>query len=119
MSAKVRLGSKLPGDPPINGLDYLAASLVEHQEDGALFVMAIVDVSDVGKPTGGEPVPRIRVRKIEAVGYVGAVPIGDLPPVAVELQNAFLERAESRQGMAPLPFDALDAPKDGGDFDVL
>lgn len=120
MSAKVKMGTKLPGDTTINGLDYLAADLVEHQEDGAIFVMGVMDVSDVSVPTGGEPVPRVRWRKLEVVGYVGTTEVGDLPPVPVDLQKAFLARAEARQGMAPLPFDALDAPKgDEGDFDVL
>lgn len=109
MSALVKLGTKLPGEPSINGLDCLKAELVAHQEDGAILVMAVLDVSDVRIPTGADPVPTMRVRKIEALGYVGDTAIADLPPVPAVLQQAYLARSEARQGMQPLPFDALDS----------
>lgn len=116
MSALVKLGTKLPGDAAINGLDCLQSDLVAHQEDGAILVMAVLDVQDVRIPTGADPVPTVRVRKIEALGYVGDTPIGSLPAAPLELQRAYLARAEERQGMQPLPFDALDADDD---FEVI
>lgn len=50
MSALVKLGTKLPGDVAINCLDCLQSDLVQHQEDGAILVMAVLDVQDVRIP---------------------------------------------------------------------
>ena len=46
MSAKVRLSSKLPGEPEINGLDELSATLAEdpHQIICALVFLDVPDL---------------------------------------------------------------------------
>ena len=40
---------------------------------------------------------------------LGGRTLGDLQPVTAEQQQMFLDRAERRQGMKPLPFEALDS----------
>lgn len=116
MSALVKLAAQLPGDEEINGLDRLQTDLVDALDgDGAIVVIGVLDVADVTHKAGQDSVPRVRVRKIEAVGWIGAQ-IGDLEPCPPAVRDAFLQVSEARRGMAPLPMEALSA-KD--DFEVV
>lgn len=113
MSAAIRLQAKLPGDPTTNGLDYLAPELVEKADTVSLLVVAIVDVSAVThKVDEDADVPTIRIRKMEALGVLGNVPLRGVGVVSQEHQEMFQRRAETRQGMKPLPFEALEKADD-------
>lgn len=102
MSAAIRLSSKLPGDPEINGLDHLAGDL----EDPELIVCALVWVKASKITTTletGERVPTVEVRRIEPIGPVDQVP-AEIVKLAARLY-------EDRTGRDPLPFDEVIVPK--------
>lgn len=112
MSAKVRLSSKLPGEPEINGLDELSATLAEdpHQIICALVFLDVPKVT-IDTETDAE-IPTVRIRSIEPLGVVDKVPAA----VREEYQRV----KELRLGREPLPFGALDADLvyvSGGDDD--
>lgn len=116
MSAVVKLAAQLPGEDEINGLDRLQTALVDALDgDGAVVAIAVLDVADVTHKAGADSVPRVRVRKIEAVGWIGAQ-IGTLDPCPPEVRAAFLATSEARRGMTPLPMEALAAEDD---FEVM
>ena len=79
MSAKVRLSSKLPGEPEINGLDELSATLAEdpHQIICALVFLDVPKVT-IDTETDAE-IPTVRIRSIEPLGVVREpLPFGSL-----------------------------------------
>ncbi|MFT4295623.1 MAG: hypothetical protein QM582_09455 [Micropruina sp.] len=116
MSAVVKLAAQLPGEDEINGLDRLQAALVDALDgDGAIVAIAVLDVADVTHKAGGDSVPRVRVRKIEAVGWIGAQ-IGTLEPCPGSVRDVFMRVSEDRRGMSPLPMEALSAEDD---FEVM
>jgi hypothetical protein len=101
----VRLSSALPGNDDINGLDHIAAELVEHPEKLRL-VLAWVDVSEVRDVTDtGARVPVVRWRRIE--------PVGDANNAPQELRDMALRLYEERTGKTPLPIDRLAFDTDG------
>lgn len=116
MSALVKVAAVLPGEDEINGLDCLQSALVDALDsDGAIVIIGVMDVADVTHKAGQDSVPRVRFRKVEAVGWIGAE-IDGLPSCPADVRQAFLSRSESRRGMAPLPMEALTAEDD---FEVV
>jgi hypothetical protein len=100
MSAFVRLSSKLPGDPEINGVDALADNLVA---DPRVIRYGVVwfDAARVTEDTDtGEVIPTLRVRRIEPIGIAGSV----LPEIASIVDDA----VRARTGRAPIPFGIVD-----------
>lgn len=97
MSAKVKLGSKLPGDAEINGVDAIASELVEDPEQIHVGVVYF-DVKHVTDDTDtGERVPTIRVRRLEPISTVGAAPAA--------LQKLVGQAFTARTGRKAIPFE--------------
>jgi hypothetical protein len=101
MSALVKLGTKLPGDRSINGLDDIADDLVSHP-DAVRVCVVWVDVEKITSNVDeAVDVPTVRVRRILPLGLADAVPDS--------LQKAILKADEDRLGMSPLPFDEVES----------
>ena len=108
MSATVRLSSKLPGDPEINGLDSFVNDL--HDPETPVCVIAWVVPSKITEDLAtGARVPTVEVRRIEPIGFPDEVP--------QSVRDLAAELYEQRTGRNPLPFEAVIAPK--GDVDEL
>ena len=103
MSATVKLSSRLPGDPEINGLDSLRDELLE---DPTQVVCAIcwIKVKDIRRiiepdPESRAEIPTVEISRIEPIDVVDRVPKA-ITDMAAELY-------EKRTGRNPLPFDSL------------
>lgn len=107
MSDTVKLSSRLPGDPEINGLDPWSEQL---HEDITLVAVAWLTPRDVRRviATGAE-VPTVEIRRIEVFGTPSMVP----QVIIDEAQRI----QETRTGRTPLPFDELVVPKRTDDDD--
>lgn len=102
MSDLLKLSTALPGDQEINGLDALAAALVEDPSRMVCAVL-ILDVKDVRYITDVEAhVPTMRFRRGEAW-------LVDETPEEVRL--AMVQRSEERTGRTPLPFGEVETKK--------
>jgi len=102
MSDALKLSTALPGDQEINGLDALAAALVEDPSRMVCAVL-ILDVKDVRYITDVEAhVPTMRFRRGEAW-------LVDETPEEVRL--AMVQRSEERTGRTPLPFGEVETSK--------
>ena len=102
MSDLLKLSTGLPGDQEINGLDALAAALVEDPSRMVCAVL-ILDVKDVRYITDVEAhVPTMRFRRGEAW-------LVDETPEEVRL--AMVQRSEERTGRTPLPFGEVETKK--------
>ena len=99
MSAKVKLGAKLPGDEEINGLDAWADRMVE-QPERVLLALVWLDVRKIEDVTDtGERIPVTRVRRIEVVSTAKEAP--------QELRDMALRLHTERTGKTPLPIESL------------
>lgn len=107
MSASVKLGTRMPADVEVNGIDALRADLVE-KPDVLRVCVVWVDVQKVTIDTDtDEHVPTVRVRRIEPVGLVGDVD----PGIASAVEAA----VEKRTGRKALPFGTVEVD-DGGAY---
>lgn len=105
MSAKVKLGSALPGNEDTNGLDFIQEKLLEAPEKLRL-LLVWADVKEIRDITDtGERVPVLRVRRAEYVSDASDAP--------QELRDLALRLSEKRQGKTPLPIDRFEAETDG------
>lgn len=101
MSAAVKLSTKLPGDPTINGLDSYASRLVDDPEE-LLVVVAYLDTAKVTIDTDTDDhIPTVRVRRVEPLGRLSDVPQG--------VRDAVAAAEEERTGRKPLPFELVEA----------
>lgn len=114
MSAAVKLSSSaLPGDPEVNGIDAIAAQLVDHASvEGNPTRCAIVwyDVDKITWDVDTDAhVPTIRARRIEDLGLLSDVP--------ADVRQLAEKAAEKRTGKTPLPFDDVEvlAPDELGE----
>jgi hypothetical protein len=101
MSATVKLSSKMPGDPAINGLDAHVDELLTDPEE---FVVAVayLDVVKITRDVdSGDEIPTVRVRRIEPLGYISEVPQA--------VRDAVAAAEEKRTGRKPIPFEIVDA----------
>ena len=107
MSATVKLSSKLPGDPEINGLDAFSDY---HDPETPICVIAWVVPAKITEDLAtGARVPTMEIRRIEPIGTPAKVP--------QVIQDLAAELYEKRTNRNPLPFSALMAPK--GDVDEM
>ena len=97
MSESLRLSSKLPGDPNINGLDALAPELAA---DPSRIIVALVWLDVAKIASYPETIPTVRVRKVEPLGTPA-----DVPAAIVELAQ---HREAARTGRTPLPFEVIE-----------
>lgn len=108
MSATVKLSTKLPGDPEINGLDHIHPRLIV--DDTPILCLAwVVPTKVVEDLATQERIPTVEVRRIEPIGSVDTVP-QHIVDLAAELY-------EKRTGRNPLPIGSLLAP--AGEVDEL
>lgn len=104
MSAVVKLGSKLPGDFEVNGLDAQVDYLLDNPKDLMLAVVWL-DVQKVTVDTdSGDHIPTVRVRRIEPIGAVGQVS----EAVVKLVGDAF----EERTGRKPIPMDIAEVTEE-------
>lgn len=109
MSATVKLSSKMPGDPDVNGVDDLVEDLVD-EPDTLRVAIAWFDVAKTTHDTDTRAdVPTIRIRRIEPIGDVDDVN----PQIAALIQDAIAKRT----GRTPIPFTTVES--DGYDPDQL
>lgn len=101
MSAAIRLSSKLPGDPEINGLDGLSTQFTEGTVYCAIAWIRPTKVTE--DLATGDFVPTVEIARIEPVAALGSVP--------AEIRTLAAALYEERMGRTPLPFDALVSPK--------
>ena len=103
MSAIVKLSSKLPGDPEINGLDSLHKELLldPHQIVCAIVWLKVKDVRQIieGPDDGPAEIPTVGLARIEPIDVVDRVP--------AEIQKLAAELYEKRTGRDPLPMSQL------------
>lgn len=101
MSATVKLSSKLPGDPTVNGLDSWADHLLETPDE----LIVCIAYVDAGKALedfdAGTRVPVARVRRIEPLGVIVDVPQA--------VRDAMATAEQTRTGRTPIPFEIVDA----------
>lgn len=104
MSNAVKLSTKLGADPELNGVDALAADLIERPK----VLRAAIIWFDVAKETldvdKGDRVPTIRVRRIE--------PLGDVDDVPTAVTKAVGESMQKRTGRAALPFGIVEVSEE-------
>jgi len=101
MSAKVKLSSKLEGNPETNGIDARAEWLEEHPDE---FLVAVVwiDCPKIEIDTeSGSHVPTARIRRIE--------PIGEFSEVPQSVRDAVDAAVQERTGRTPIPFEMVEA----------
>jgi hypothetical protein len=111
MSDIVKLGSKLPGDAEVNGVDATVEDLVD---DPRTLRAAFVQY-DVGKivldPDTGDHVPTIRIRRFE--------PLGKNDEVSKTVIKEYFAAVEKRTGKKALPLEYAEVVEQGslGDDD--
>lgn len=97
MSKVVTLGSALPGDAEVNGVDATAEDLVKHPKVlRTAFVQYDVSKITVNADKGVE-VPTIRVRRFE--------PLGKADEVSTAIVEAYFDAVEKRTGRKALPLE--------------
>ena len=119
MSASIKLSSRLPGDPEINGLDDLYSELLKDPTQilCALTWIKVKDIRRIIEQRDGDPdeIPTVEIARIEPIDVVDRVP-KSITDLAAQLY-------EKRTGRNPLPFEQLVGSQDaivystGGDED--
>ena len=100
MSDAVKLGSKLPGDFEVNGLDGIVDDLnAEPKTLRAAFVLFDVEKITVNADTGTQ-VPTVRVRRFE--------PLGKSDEISAAIREAYTQAVEQRTGRTALPLDMVE-----------
>lgn len=101
MSATVKLSSRLPGEREINGVDAIAADLID-TPDTIRCALVWFDVQKVTVDTDTDDhVPTIRVRRFE--------PLGLLEDVPAAVRDTVAAAYEKRTGQKPVPFEIATA----------
>lgn len=98
MSSLVKLSSRLPGDPEINGLDSLADKLLDLDAEPTV-ALVWLSTAKVTTDRSHEQVPTVEVVRIEPLG-----PLSEVPASIIELAATLYE---GRTGRTALPFDAV------------
>lgn len=100
MSAVVKLGSKMPGDWEVNGLDNIVDDLTEDPKQlRAGFVVFDVEKITVDADSGNQ-VPTVRVRRFE--------PLGKADEISAAIRDAYTKAVETRTGRTALPLDIVE-----------
>jgi hypothetical protein len=100
MSAVVKLSSKMPGDPEINGLDAMVTDLLTDPEEIIVGVVYL-DVAKIQRDIdSGDEIPTVRVRRIE--------PLGSIHDVSQAVRDAVAEAEAERTGRTPIPFEIVE-----------
>lgn len=116
MSAKTKLAGKLPGDEPVNGVDYLAEGLCERFDESdpanppAVLIVGVARVrkyETIRSDDGHIRVPTLEISRLEALGVLGRDPMGSFGLASQKDQQLLLKVAEARTGSDPLPIDAV------------
>ena len=105
MSAVVKLGSKLPGDLEVNGLDQMAQELVANPKTLRAGFVLFDTVKVTDDTDTGDRIPTVRVRRFE--------PLGDADDISAELRAAYFKAVEKRTGKSALPLDIVEVVDEG------
>lgn len=111
MSAVVKLGSKLPADFEMNGLDAQAADLIDEPltlRCAVIWYDAPTAVVDAEKST---TVPKVQIRRFEPLGNADDV----TKAIKVEVEKAI----EKRTGRRPIPWDITEITEEHRLSDTL
>lgn len=100
MSATVKLSSKLPGDPEINGLDAFADHLLDHHDELLVAVVFFDSGKAIEDLDEGTRVPVARIRRVEPLGIVRDVPQA--------VRDAMAEAEADRTGRKAIPFGVVE-----------
>lgn len=104
MSAVVKLGSKMPGDFEVNGLDSIVDDLIDNPKElRAAFVFYDVSKEIIDTDTATR-VPVVRVRRFE--------PLGKADDVSQAMRDAYTAAVEKRTGRVALPLDIVEVVQD-------
>jgi hypothetical protein len=111
MSALVKLSSKLPGDYETNGVDQIAADLVDDPRAVRIAVVWFDTQRTIVDTDTDDHIPVIRVRRIE--------PLGLVEDVGAAVRDAVQTAVQARTGRAPIAFTDLEATAGNSDPDQL
>lgn len=100
MSAVVKLGSALPADFEMNGLDALAESLLEEPLTLRCAVVWFDAPKSVKDNEAGTEVPTISIRRFE--------PLGNADDVTKAIKGEVNKAIQSRTGRKPIPWDIVE-----------
>lgn len=103
MSATVKLSSKLPGDPEVNGLDAYADHLLNQPDELLVAIVYFDSPKELVDHEADTRVPVARIRRVE--------PLGTIPDVPQPVRDAMAEAEEDRTGRKALPFEIVEAPR--------
>lgn len=103
MSATVKLSSKLPGDPEINGLDAYAEHLLNEPDELLVAIVYFDSPKELVDHEADTRVPVARIRRVE--------PLGTIPDVPQAVRDAMADAEGERTGRTPLPFEIVVPPK--------
>ena len=99
MSAVIKLSTKLPGDPEINGLDALHDQLIDDPKQVVCALVWLVPSSIREVIETGDQILTVEARRIEPISTIEKTP-ADVQALAARLY-------EERTGQNPLPFSSL------------
>lgn len=100
MSNVVKLGSSLPADINLNGLDAQVQSLISEPQVVRAAIVTYTVEKIIRTPKDGIEVPTIQLRRFE--------PVGTEDDLAEAVTEALLSAAGNRTGRDPLPLDTVE-----------
>lgn len=111
MSAVVKIGSKLPGDFEMNGLDATADDLIEEPLKLRCAVVWYDAPKSNRNAEEGTEVPIVQFRRFE--------PLGDADDVSTAIRKEVEKAIQSRTGRQPIPWDITEVTEEHRLSDTL
>lgn len=99
----MKLSSKLPGDPEINGLDAYADHLLDNPDELLVCIAYFDSPKELVDHEADTRVPVARIRRIEPLGVMSDVP--------KSVRDVMAKAEEERTGRKAIPFEIVDVPK--------
>lgn len=97
MSERVKLSAKLAADDDLNGLDSLAADMIDNPKQQRVAIVWFDTVKVTVNTDDDSEVPTARIRRFE--------PLGNVEDVDASVRDLVAKATEARTGKSPLPFD--------------
>lgn len=104
MSALVKLSPKLPGDYETNGVDQIAADLVDEPAAVRIGIVWFDTARVIVDTDSDDHIPVVRIRRIE--------PLGLVEEASAAVRDAVQAAVQKRTGRTPIPFGLVEV--DGG-----
>lgn len=111
MSAVVKLGSKLPADFEMNGLDAMADALLEEPLTLRCAVVWFDAPKSVKDNEAHTEVPTVQIRRFE--------PLGDADDVTKAIRVEVEKAIQKRTGRTPIPWDIVEITEEHRLSDTL